>query len=369
MGVWPMPSVFLTGFPGFLGSHLAERLLARCGQDVRINCLVQPRYRPLAERRVADFEARAPAWIGRLCLVDGDITQPDLGLGADYDRVVGETFEIFHLAAVYDLAVKRELAMRINVDGTRNMLAFAGKCGGRLRRFHYVSTCYVSGRYKGTFTEHDLVRGQSFNNYYEETKYLAEVDVQGQMGRRLPATIYRPASVVGDSMTGETQKYDGPYGIMGWMLRNRQLAIIPAIGDGSKYEVNFAPRDFVVQAIDYLSALETSEGRVYQVCDSAPLSVDAMVALLAKATGARVLRVPLPLGIVKPAFGLSPVQKWTRIQPEAIDYFVHAAHYSCDHAEYDLRGSDIRCPGFPEYVDNLVRFMRQHPKISPDAMI
>ena len=50
-----------------------------------------------------------------------------------------------------------------------------------LDRLHYVSTCYVSGRYVGIFGEEDLDKGQTFNNYYEETKYLAEVEVQARM--------------------------------------------------------------------------------------------------------------------------------------------------------------------------------------------
>ena len=108
--------------------------------------------------------------------------------------------------------------MRINVDGTRNVLDFAQEARN-LRRLHYVSTCYVSGRTAGVFTEHDLEKGQSFNNYYEETKYLAEVEVQQRMRAGLPTTIYRPAIVVGDSRTGATQKYDGPYFVIRWLLR------------------------------------------------------------------------------------------------------------------------------------------------------
>jgi thioester reductase-like protein len=69
------------------------------------------------------------------------------------------------------------------------------------RRVHYVSTCYVSGRWQGLFDETDLARHpqQSFNNFYEETKFLAEVEVQRRMrDDKLPVTIYRPAVVVGD---------------------------------------------------------------------------------------------------------------------------------------------------------------------------
>jgi thioester reductase-like protein len=364
-----MASVFLTGFPGFLGSQLAELLLARYGHDVRINCLVQPRYRDLALRREADIEARHPDYADRLCLVDGDITVADLGLGSEYDRLAGETFEIFHLAAVYDLAVTRDLATRINVDGTRNMLAFAERCGGQLRRFHYVSTCYVSGKYKGNFTEHDLVRGQAFFNHYEETKYLAEVDVQGQMGRGLPGTIYRPSIVVGDSVTGETQKYDGPYYLIQWMLRYPQLALVPVIGDATWHEVNIVPRDYVIQALDYLSSREGSEGKVYQLCDPRPLTVDLIIGLAARATGARVVRAPVPRDLAKWALHSRPLAAWTRIEAATIDYFSHPGHYECDQTLHDLAGSGIECPPLASYFGNLVQYMRQHPEVSPHAMI
>jgi len=120
--------------------------------------------------------------------------------------------------------------MKVNVEGTRHMLDFADGCSS-LRRFQYVSTCYVSGRYAGIFRETDLSKGQTFNNFYEETKYLAEVEVQEQMRQGLPATIYRPAIVVGDSRTGDTQKYDGPYFAIRWLLRQPGIAIMPVVGD------------------------------------------------------------------------------------------------------------------------------------------
>ena len=101
--------------------------------------------------------------------------------------------EIWHLAAIYDLSVKRELGMRVNVDGTRNMLDFAQRCRG-LQHFHYISTCYVSGSLPGVFREDDLERGQSFNNYYEETKYLAEVEVREAARCRGRSTARRSSS-------------------------------------------------------------------------------------------------------------------------------------------------------------------------------
>ena len=58
----------------------------------------------------------------------------------------------------------------------------------------------VAGQWCGLFTEGDLERTprQAFNNHYEESKFLAEVEVQRRMREGLPVTIYRPAVVVGD---------------------------------------------------------------------------------------------------------------------------------------------------------------------------
>jgi thioester reductase-like protein len=71
-----------------------------------------------------------------------------------------------------------------------------------MQNVQYFSTCYVSGRYAGPFSEDDLEVGAPFNNFYEETKHLAEADVRARIAAGLPATIYRPSIVVGDSRTG-----------------------------------------------------------------------------------------------------------------------------------------------------------------------
>ncbi|MEZ5207186.1 MAG: SDR family oxidoreductase [Acidimicrobiales bacterium] len=100
-------------------------------------------------------------------------------------RLAADITEVWHLAAVYDLAVPREVGMRINVVGTEHVLRFAESAPG-LTRHQYVSTCYVSGRYAGPFAESDLDVGQRFNNFYEETKFLAEVAVAERMRGACP---------------------------------------------------------------------------------------------------------------------------------------------------------------------------------------
>ena len=158
-------TVLMTGFPGFLGGALLPGILRRT--DGAAICLVQSKFVAVAKQRVAELSSAEPSLQGRIQLVEGDITQPGLGLAADAFK---EVTEAWHLAAVYDLAVAREVAVRVNVDGTRNVLDALERCPG-LTRLHYFSTCYVSGRYAGPFSEDDLEVGAPFNNYYEQTKH------------------------------------------------------------------------------------------------------------------------------------------------------------------------------------------------------
>lgn len=365
-----MAILFFTGFPGFLGSELLPRMLRR-SPDAEALCLVQPKFAELARARADEIEASDAAFAGRIRLVEGDVTAPGLGLGPE-GRFPAElrsgVSEIFHLAAIYDLSVHRDLAMRVNVDGTRNLLRFAAGCDG-LERFQYVSTCYVSGRYAGAFAERDLVKGQEFNNFYEETKFLAEVQVQEWMEKGLPATIYRPSIVVGDSRTGATGKYDGPYYVIRWLLKQPGIALMPVVGDPTRTRLNVVPSDFVISAIDHLSGIAGSRGVVYQLADPDPPTIAEMLDLIVRAVDKPVVALPALRSLAKGALGHVPfLERVMGIPPAAIDYFVHPTFYLTDNTRRDLAGTGIEVPPFASYVDRLVEFVRRHPEVRSKAM-
>lgn len=361
-------TIFFTGFPGFLGSRLLPPVVSRRDHS-RAVCLVQDKFLPLARQRAEEIVADHPQLKDRLELVVGDITRDDLGLDAAVlERLHAETVEIYHLAAVYDLSVPEPVGQKVNVDGTRFLLGFAGACAA-LERFQYVSTCYVSGRHPGVFTEDDLDVDQEFNNYYESTKYEAEVLVQEAMAGGLPATVYRPAVVVGDSQTGETQKYDGPYYIIRWILKQKGIAVVPVVGNPEKARVNVVPRDFVIDAMVHLSGLDASAGQVYQLADPEPLTVDAMLREITRVSGRRVVRLPLPGAVAKGAIDYVPfVGRVLGIPAPAVDYFQHPTLYTSDHTRRDLAGSGIECPPFTSYVEAMVRFVEEHPEIGSEGM-
>ncbi len=352
-------TILVTGFPGFLGSRLLPRVVRR-SSEARAACLVQPKFERLAKERVQALEAADPGLAGRIDLVAGDLTSRGLGIEGG-DALAADVTEIWHLAAVYDLSVPRDVGLRVNVDGTRHLLRFAERCPS-LRRHHYVSTCYVSGRFCGPFHETDLDVGQRFNNFYEETKFLAEVEVAEARDGGMPTTVYRPAIVVGDSRTGDTQKFDGPYFLLQWLVRQpRDWALVPLVGDPTMVRFNMVPSDFVIDAIDHLSTLDASAGRTYQLADPRPLTVDGLLDEMCRAVGKRGIRVPLPRRLTTWALGtIEPLARYVGIPAAAVDYFVHPTHYDTAATDRDLAGSGIACPAVADYLPALVAFMTAH---------
>ncbi len=354
-------SVFFTGYPGFLGAALLPRIAAR-RRGEEIFCLVQPKFMRLAEEARAKLD---PSLASRVRLVAGDISSPGLGVAPETAR---DVTEVWHLAAIYDLSVPREPAYQVNVEGTRNVLDFAG-ASRALHRLHYVSTCYVSGRYLGRFMEGDLEKGQAFNNFYEETKHLAEAEVRRRMTSGMPGTIYRPAVVTGDSATGATQKYDGPYYAIRWIVKQPRVAVMPTIGDIDRNALNVVPRDWLIDAIDRLSAMERSLGVTYQLADPEPPSIREMLDQIARDARKRLVRVPLPRGLAKWSIDRVPgVYRLMQIPSTAVDYFVHPTTYDTTNAARDLAGSGLALPRFRDYCANLVRYVEQHPDVPSAAM-
>jgi thioester reductase-like protein len=361
-------ALFLTGFPGFLGSALLPRVLARRDGDEAF-CLVQDRHLELSRRRVDEIEATHPHTAGRIKLVEGDITVPGLGIDPAVADRLDDVDEVWHLAAVYDLTVDEVVARRVNIDGTANVLDF---CTSRahLRRLHHVSTCYVSGRYDGEFTEDDLDAGQTFLNHYEATKFEAEALVRKAMANGLPATVYRPGIVVGDSTTGSTQKYDGPYFLAAFLRRQHGVALVPAVGDIDRVRVSLVPRDFVIEAMDVLSGVDHSLGRTYALTDPAPPTVRELVDTFARHLGRRVVWARLPLGLTRVAVDHVPGAEWLLGLPaEALDYFASPTTYSTGNTLADLEGTGLVCPPFGSYAGRLLDFMTDHPEIDSAAMV
>jgi hypothetical protein len=155
-------------------------------------------------------------------------------------------------------------------------------------------------------------------------------------------------------------------------LLHRQLsvaAVVPAVGDPDRVRVCLVPRDFVVDAMDELSALDRSVGRTYALTDPDPPTVRQLVDTFAGHLGKRVVWLPLPLGVTRSFVGAVPgVERLLGLPAESVDYFASPTTYPTTNTVADLAGTGLACPPFTSYAAVLLDFMAAHPEVGAEAM-
>ncbi|MES3629117.1 MAG: SDR family oxidoreductase [Longimonas sp.] len=342
--------LFLTGFPGFLGTRLVETMAAH-DPSLQFALLVQPK-----------FEAKAHTVLQRIDLTDratvypGDITKPDLGLGDDYGSIARSITHAVHLAAVYDLTIPRDIGWRVNVTGTQHVLDCMASAP-QLQTFGYVSTAYVSGKRKGRVLEDELTHNTGFKNFYEETKYHAEVLVREHMDT-VPTMVFRPGIVVGDSQTGETDKFDGPYFILRALQRLPRYTVMARVGDGTA-PVHLTPVDYVINAMAHLMRTPAHNGTTFHLTDPNALSTQQIMETFVDQLDMHVAYLPVGPSFARGVMGTA-AGRYLGIAPELIDYFDHEVHYDTRRVEEALAGTGITCPSLTEYAPRMVAFMNAH---------
>lgn len=178
-----MTRALITGVTGCVGSNLAAALLRR---GVEVVGLCQPGS-PTVALRGLDIER-----------VSGDILDPEClrraASGADW---------VFHVAAIADdWKHKPELVYRVNVEGTRNVLAAAAEAGAR--RFVLTCSAAVLGsprRGKTLLDETTPTNLKPGDWVYAHSKLLAEEAVMEYAAQGLPAVSLLPTAILGPADT------------------------------------------------------------------------------------------------------------------------------------------------------------------------
>ena len=355
----------VTGATGFIGGRLVQRLLEE--RTGTVHCLVREGSLGKLELRMEDWGPEADA---RVVPVLGDLTKPKLGL-AEHDleelREAGVT-DVVHLAAVYDLTADATTQQRVNVEGTRNVVAVANALDARL---HHTSSVAAGGLEDRVLVEdHDLesVR-QGLDNPYFSTKHDAEKAVRGEA--EVPFRIYRPSIVVGDSRTGEIDKVDGPYYFFKLvkLLGDRLPSWLPMLApEGGT--INIVPVDYVVDAMDRIIHLDDEQwdGKVFHLVDPHPHTVGQLMDMIAEAVDGPRFPVRLDVGLLDVVPGavknvlntITPARSAGRmlmrqlgIPTETLQYLDWPTTYADDNTRAALAGSGISCPPLDAYLERI----------------
>jgi len=349
--------ILITGFPGFIASKLLPKIM-KDRKDSVAYLLVQDKFYQKAQTEINILENNFEFLKGRLKIIRGDLRFNNLGINnkaLDFNLIT----EIFNLAAVYDLRVNRDLAYDVNVRGTQNILAFAKNCR-QLEKFHHVSTCYVAGWYTGIFTEDDFDMGQTFKNFYDETKFISEKYIRDSKDF-IPYIIYRPSVVIGDSENGETNKFDGPYPVIFLLSKMPRYTFMTQIGSGN-CPVNLIHVDYVVEAIRILSK-HSSVLSTYHLSDPEPLTQLQLIQLFAQVLNKKIITVKVSYSFMRTIMKSSIVQDLSGLYPEMIDYFDHNLILKCDKTLEFLKPYNLKPKRLNEYIHNIIKFAQDNESV------
>ena len=312
--------ILITGATGFLGSRIAEAFIRDTNYDIAV--LVRARNPADAAKRLSNVWWDTPLLknsLGtRVTVLRGDVAFPGLGLDAvAWEDLAQRVTHIIHSAADIRLSLTADEIRKVNVQGTRNVLALARQAQRlhEFARFAHVSTAYVAGNREGPISEDSLSNALGFANAYELSKYEAEIVVK-EAKEELPVSVFRPGLIVGDSNTGEIRTFNTLYYPLRLYLTGKLKVLLarPTI------PVNLIPVDYVADAIVRLTFDPRAQGKNFHITaarDQLPSASEVFDAVRMWASEnlhvelARPLFVPLPgflAGILARAAGLSGVK-------------------------------------------------------------
>jgi nucleoside-diphosphate-sugar epimerase len=184
--------------------------------------------------------------------VIGDVSQPRMGLQpGPYAQLAQRVSKVIHCAGVSDYTTPRRVTDVINVEGTREVAAFAEYAGAPL---YHVSTGYIQAR------------GSTVNDRWGAEVYLASKRRAEEIASdcKTLAAIVRPSIVFGSSRDGSSPSFQGLHKLVAMMLENR----VPLLPFSELTRVDLLPRDLVGAEIARL-AVEDFTGEYWLTAGAA----------------------------------------------------------------------------------------------------
>ncbi|XP_034234650.1 fatty acyl-CoA reductase wat-like [Thrips palmi] len=272
--------IFVTGGTGFMGTILLEKILRSCPSVEKVYVMMRGKKGKCLEERFKEqfegpvFEAmrtQRPGFQLKVYPLEGDCSQPQMGLSQESREKLKEVNVVFHMAATVRFDEKIRLATAINVQSTVDLLALA-RTMPDLKAFVHVSTAYSYPQnkiieekfYKPDVSperlmnilnsmEDDMLNAitpqliTTWPNTYAFTKAVAE-DVVQQHSKGLPVIMVRPSIVIStakEPIAGWINNVYGPTGV----VAGAGVGLIKALYCDSEKLADMVPVDMAINSV------------------------------------------------------------------------------------------------------------------------
>ncbi|MGF6834255.1 nucleoside-diphosphate-sugar epimerase/pimeloyl-ACP methyl ester carboxylesterase [Paenarthrobacter sp. TE4293] len=292
------------GASGMVGRHLVLTLAA-AGANVT------------AAVRTAESGARVEQWVrehGLTRSISTTIVDFDApGILAGGPSAFPFVTEIHNCAGSYRFGMTVQEARSANVGIVEKLIDFAQELPN-LQRVVHVSGYRVGGQDPTTVPWSEDHRAATYQELgaYEASKVESDAIFQARaLERGVPWTIVNPSSVIGDSVTGESDQLIG------------LATTIEQIWDGTVAALPGNQATFLpVVTVDYLAAFmaaaavdPAAAGQAYWVLDDATPPLADLLTHVGRHLGAKVPRVRMPVGVIKRL-----PQRITKADPETLTF-------------------------------------------------
>jgi len=267
-----MTTTLITGGAGFIGSHLAERLLAS-GQRVVALDNFNDFYDPALKRENAELLGKHVGFT----LIEADIRDRDAVFAAFESHRPDHVVHLAAMAGVRPSIADPAYYTAVNLDGTVHMLDAAVTTG--VQRFAFASSSSVYGNNdKVPFAETDNVDEPI--SPYAATKKAGELICHTYWHlHRMPIVALRFFTVF-----GPRQRPD--LAINKFLQLVARDETIPMFGDGSTSRDYTDVADIVSGILASVEHCTPERGfRVYNLGGSSPVSLSEMIATIGRVVG------------------------------------------------------------------------------------
>ncbi len=348
--------VLITGYPGLQARKLTQWVLSAEPASRVVLVILEA----LRERAVRFIDQLEPALRDRIDILLGDAAAIDLGLsGAEYRELATRVTRIHHVAHVSYVGVDADTAAYTNIQGAVEAVELA-RSAERLSCLVHHSTAHVSGDRRGVVSEDELGQGQGFHSVVQETRMKAELVVRRAMDD-VPIAVVRPTMMVGDSGTGEAERFDGPYLLVMLILGLPGDMAVP-LPTGSDNPLNIVPVDYVVKAAHAIGRDPYGPGRTFHLASPENLTAQQVFDLIARAGGRRTTRSFIPSQVANALFRTPGVERLLHEPRALMQQLATRARYDTRHARKILAGTRIICPPISSYVDTWITAVQEHLK-------